>query len=35
VTQPPRGDALAPPGSPGHRAWFLPPYLRIKARRRS
>ncbi len=33
VVEPPRADALAPAGSPGHRAWFLPPYLRIKARR--
>jgi SAM-dependent methyltransferase len=35
VAEPPRADALAPPGSAGHRAWFLPPYLRVKARRRS
>jgi SAM-dependent methyltransferase len=34
LVEPPRADALAPPGSPGHRAWFLPPYLKIKARRR-
>lgn len=34
VVEPPRADALAPGGSPGHRAWFLPPYLKIKARRR-
>jgi SAM-dependent methyltransferase len=34
VVEPPRGDALAPEGSAGHRATFLPPYLRIKARRR-
>jgi SAM-dependent methyltransferase len=34
VVEPPRADALAPPGSPGHRAWFLPPYIRVKARRR-
>ncbi|RPH39169.1 MAG: class I SAM-dependent methyltransferase [Planctomycetota bacterium] len=34
VVEPPRADALAPAGSPGHRAWFLPPYLKIKARRR-
>jgi len=34
VAEPPRADALAPKGSPGHRAWFLPPYLKIKARRR-
>jgi SAM-dependent methyltransferase len=33
VAEPPRADALAPAGSPGHRAWFLPPYLKIKARR--
>ena len=34
VAEPPRADALAPPGTPGHRAWFLPPYLKVKARRR-
>jgi len=34
VVEPPRADALAPKGSAGHRAWFLPPYLKIKARRR-
>jgi SAM-dependent methyltransferase len=34
LIEPPRADALAPAGSPGHRAWFLPPYLKIKARRR-
>jgi SAM-dependent methyltransferase len=33
VEEPPRADALAPAGSAGHRAWFLPPYLKIKARR--
>ena len=33
-SEPARADAAAPPGSPGHRAWFLPPYLKIKARRR-
>jgi len=32
-SEPPRADASAPAGSPGHRAWFLPPYLKIKARR--
>lgn len=32
--EPPRGDASAPPGTAGHRAWHLPPYLKIKARRR-
>jgi SAM-dependent methyltransferase len=34
VAEPPRADALAPQGSAGHRAWFLPPYLKVKARRR-
>jgi SAM-dependent methyltransferase len=34
VAEPPRGDLSAPPGSPGHRATLLPPYLKIKARRR-
>jgi SAM-dependent methyltransferase len=34
VVEPPRADALAPEGSPGHRAWFLPPYLKVKARRK-
>lgn len=34
VAEPPRGDALAPAGSPGWRASFLPPYLKVKARRR-
>lgn len=33
-SEPPRADASAPAGSPGHRAWYLPPYLKIKARRR-
>jgi SAM-dependent methyltransferase len=33
VVEPPRADAWAPAGSAGHRAWFLPPYLKIKARR--
>lgn len=33
VAEPPRGDSSAPPGSPGHRAALLPPYLKIKARR--
>jgi SAM-dependent methyltransferase len=32
--EPTRGDASAPPGSPGHREWRLPPYLKIRARRR-
>ena len=35
VVEPPRADALAPKGAPGHRAWFLPPYLKVKARLRS
>jgi SAM-dependent methyltransferase len=34
LVEPPRGDAFAPPGSAGHRAWFLPPYVKVKARRR-
>ena len=34
LAEPPRADALAPPGTAGHRAWFLPPYLKVKARRR-
>lgn len=34
VAEPPRADALAPEGTPEHRAGFLPPYLKIKARRR-
>jgi SAM-dependent methyltransferase len=34
LVEPPRADALAPPGSAGHRAWFLPPYIKVKARRR-
>ena len=33
VAEPPRADALAPAGTPGHRACFLPPYLKVKARR--
>jgi SAM-dependent methyltransferase len=32
--EPPRADASAPAGEAGHRAWHLPPYLKIKARRR-
>ena len=31
--EPPRGDAWAPPGTAEHRAGYLPPYLKIKARR--
>lgn len=34
IVEPPRGDAWAPQGSPEHRARYLPPYLKIKARRR-
>jgi SAM-dependent methyltransferase len=34
LVEPPRADALAPPGSAGHRAWFQPPYVKVKARRR-
>ncbi len=33
LQEPPRGDAWAPPGTVEHRARFLPPYLKIKARR--
>lgn len=33
VAEPPRADALAPPGSAGWRACFHPPYLKVKARR--
>jgi len=31
--EPPRADAWAPAGSAAHRASYLPPYLKIKARR--
>ncbi len=34
ITEPPRGDAWAAVGSPTHRACYLPPYLKVKARRR-
>lgn len=34
LQEPQRGDAWAPAGSPAHRAAFLPPYLKLKARRR-
>ena len=34
VAEPPRADAFAPPGTPGHRACTWPPYLKLKARRR-
>lgn len=33
LQEPPRGDAWAPVGSPEHRARFIPPYVKIKARR--
>lgn len=33
IYEPPRGDAWAPIGSLEHRAAFLPPYIKIKARR--
>lgn len=34
VVEPPHADAWAEEGSPEHRAQFLPPYLKIKARRK-
>ncbi|HZE98423.1 MAG TPA: class I SAM-dependent methyltransferase [Planctomycetota bacterium] len=34
VAEPPRGDVAAAPGDPAHRALYLPPYLKVKARRR-
>ncbi|TWU23399.1 bifunctional 3-demethylubiquinone-9 3-methyltransferase/ 2-octaprenyl-6-hydroxy phenol methylase [Novipirellula galeiformis] len=34
IVEPPRGDVWAPSGNPQHRATYLPPYLKIKARRR-
>ena len=34
LSEPLLGDAWAPPGSTAHRAAFLPPYLKLKARRR-
>jgi SAM-dependent methyltransferase len=33
LEEPQRGDAWAPAGSTAHRAAFLPPYLKLKARR--
>jgi SAM-dependent methyltransferase len=33
VVEPPRADAWAQPGSAAHRACYLPPYLKVKARR--
>lgn len=35
LEEPHHSDAWAPPGSPAHRAAFLPPYLKLKARRKS
>jgi SAM-dependent methyltransferase len=35
VVEPPHADAWAAVGTPEHRAQFLPPYLKIKARRRA
>lgn len=32
--EPPHSDAWAPIDSPGHRARFIPPYMKIKARKR-
>jgi SAM-dependent methyltransferase len=34
-SEPPRGDAWAPENTIGHRSRFLPPYIKIKARRRA
>ena len=34
VSEPPFGDAWATAGSPEHRAAFLPPYVKVKARRK-
>lgn len=34
VAEPPRGDALAQARTPEHRARFLPPYIKLKARRK-
>ena len=33
LTEPPRADAFAPSDMPEHQAWFMPPYLKVKARR--
>ena len=33
LTEPDHADPRAPAGTAGHRARFLPPYVRIKARR--
>jgi SAM-dependent methyltransferase len=35
LREPYRGDAAAPPGHYGHRGLFVPPFVRIKARRRA
>jgi hypothetical protein len=34
LSEPSLGDAWAPPDSADHRAAFLPPYVKVKARRR-
>ncbi len=33
--EPPRGDAWAVKNTPGHRSRFLPPYMKVKARRKA
>jgi hypothetical protein len=33
LSEPKLGDATSPPGSFAHRSSYLPPYVRIKARR--
>jgi SAM-dependent methyltransferase len=33
LMEPPRADALAPVDLPEHQAWYMPPYLKVKARR--
>ena len=33
VVEPRHSNPLAPPGSFGHRSWFVPPYITLKARR--
>jgi len=35
VTEPPRADAWAPINTFGHRSRYLPPYIKVKARRKS
>jgi SAM-dependent methyltransferase len=34
IQEPPRGDAWAAIGSPEHRACYLPPYIKVKARKK-